>query len=169
MHASTAQQSAVDAARQSNNSWQQQSEVSENATRKDINEHAEEASFIDTFASLEDLLRFQSPRFAALLSVFKAELVLSRKAFFVSVALTVLSALVVFTMWGLANALMVALILRQGVSVTVALLIIFSVNAVLLLFALTQLKSAVYQIGLNRSLEAVKVQQSDTAHKATES
>jgi hypothetical protein len=117
---------------------------------------SESASFIDTFASLEDLVRFQSPRFSSLLAVFKAEIVLSRKALFVSVGLTVLSILVAFTMWGLANAFIVALLMRVGVILSIALLIVFIIHGILLAYAISQLRQAIDKVSISKSLNALK-------------
>nr|WP_136250940.1 hypothetical protein [Ningiella ruwaisensis] len=125
----------------------------------------ENASFIDTFAALEDLVRFQKPKFANMKAVFLAEAALTRKALLVSISLTLLASLLAFTIWLLINAFVVSLIVQASSSIALGVGVLIVINLLLFIFALFQLKSAFKNISLTKSLSMLSSDEKEERSK----
>jgi hypothetical protein len=120
-----------------------------------VKANGQDASFIDTFAAFEDLIRFQSPRLSAMMQVAKAELLCARKAVFVSIALTLIASLIAISLWALLNTYCIILMIKIGWSLLSSIGLIFLVNAIVLMFVLSQLKSAVKNVSISKTVGMV--------------
>jgi hypothetical protein len=120
----------------------------------------EKPSFIDTFASVEDLVRFQSTRAKSLVEVLRSQLALARKAIMVSIVLLVAAGFVAFGLWIIVNVAIVMFLLATGVSTALVMLVIGIINALLLLWIIRELRSAIEHVNLNQFLDILTAKES---------
>jgi uncharacterized membrane protein YdbT with pleckstrin-like domain len=123
------------------------------ANQDSASQLGEKASFIDTFAALEDLIRFQSSRFKALLNVAKAQLRLSSKALVTSFALAIIAGLLSFVIWMLINLGTIYYLFVAGLSVAISLMCALALNLLIFLWVMSQLRQAVKSVSLSHLLE----------------